>query len=96
LFSIEAKGISAKGYENPEGFIVLHGSTAVCDEVSSIHRYLSDLRKELQSQGVLISRGDHLSSSRITSSTRLLLPQGSSRADPPMDVSTGKIIGVGL
>jgi len=60
LFSIEAKGISAKGYENPEGFIVLHGSTAVCDEVASIHRYLSDLRKELQSQGVLISRGDHL------------------------------------
>jgi hypothetical protein len=27
LFSIEAKGISAKGYENPEGFIVLQGST---------------------------------------------------------------------
>jgi len=45
FFSIEAKGISAKGYENPEGFIVLQGSTAVCSEVASIHRYLSELRK---------------------------------------------------
>jgi len=59
-FKIEAKGITARGYETPEGFIVLQGSTAVLAEVASIHRYLSDLRKELQSQGVLISRGDHL------------------------------------
>jgi len=57
---IVAKGISAKGYETPDGFIVLQGSTAVCSEVPSIHHYLSDLRKELQSQGVMISRGDHL------------------------------------
>ena len=60
VFMIEAKGISAKGYETPDGFIVLQGSTAVCSEVPSIHHYLSDLRKELQSQGVIISRGDHL------------------------------------
>ncbi len=59
-FKIEAKGITARGYETPEGFIVLQGSTAVLAEVASIQRYLSDLRKELQSQGVLISRGDHL------------------------------------
>jgi hypothetical protein len=59
-FEIEAKGISAKGYETPEGFIVLQGSKAVCSEVPSIHRYLSDLRKELQSQGVLIAKEDHL------------------------------------
>jgi hypothetical protein len=39
-FKIEAKGITARGYETPEGFIVL--------------------RKELQSQGVLVYRGDHL------------------------------------
>ena len=59
-FKIESKGITAKGHETPEGFIVLQGSMAVCDEVPSIHRYIADLRKELQSQGVLISRGDHL------------------------------------
>jgi hypothetical protein len=59
-FKIEAKGITARGHETPEGFIVLQGSTAVSDEVPSIHRYISDLRKELQSQGVLVSREDHL------------------------------------
>lgn len=59
-FRIEAKGIVAKGYEAPEGFVVLQGSKAVCGEVASIHRYLSNLRKELQSQGVLIFRDDHL------------------------------------
>jgi hypothetical protein len=59
-FRIEAKGIIAKGYETPDGFTVLQGSTAVCDEVPSIHRYMSDLRRDLQSQGVMVSRGDHL------------------------------------
>lgn len=59
-FKIESKGITAKGHETPEGFIVLQGSTAVCNEVPSIHRYISDLRKELQLQEVLVSRGDHL------------------------------------
>lgn len=59
-FKIVAKGITAKGHETPEGFIVLQGSTAVCVEVASIHRYLSDLRKELQSKEVLVSRGDRL------------------------------------
>jgi hypothetical protein len=59
-FKIEGKGITARGYETPEGFIVLQGSTVVFDEVPSIHRYISDLRKELQSQGVLVSREDHL------------------------------------
>lgn len=60
VFMIAAKGILAKGYETPDGFIVLQGSTVVLDEVPSIHRYLSDLRKELQSQGVMVSQGDHL------------------------------------
>lgn len=60
LFTIEAKGISARGYESPEGFLVLQGSKAVSSEVASIHRYLSDLRRDLQSQGVLIPSGDNL------------------------------------
>jgi len=59
-FKIEAKGIIARGYETPDGFIVTKGSMVVCSEVPSIHRYLSDLRKDLQSQGVIVPRGDHL------------------------------------
>jgi hypothetical protein len=59
-FKIEAKGIVARGHETPEGFIVLQGSTAVSGEVTSIHRYLSDLRKELQLKDVLVSREDYL------------------------------------
>jgi len=60
IFKIVAKGISARGFETPDGFIVLQGSEAVNSEVLSIHRYMSDLRKELQSQGVMTSQGDHL------------------------------------
>lgn len=59
-FKIEAKGIFARGYETPDGFVVLKGSTAVCSEVPSIHRFLSDLRKDLQSQSVMVSKGAHL------------------------------------
>ncbi|NPV63613.1 MAG: GIY-YIG nuclease family protein [Methanotrichaceae archaeon] len=57
---IEAKGIIARGYETAEGFVVIKGSTAVCSEVPSIHHYLSDLRRDLQSQGVMVPQGDHL------------------------------------
>ena len=59
-FEIAAKGIIASGYETSDGFVVLKGSTAVSSEVPSIHRYLSDLRRDLQAQGVMIYRGDHL------------------------------------
>ena len=57
---IEAKGINARGHETPEGFIALQGLAVVLGEVASIHRYLSELIKELQSQGALVYRGDHL------------------------------------
>ncbi len=60
VFKIDAKGIHARGYETPEGFVVLQGSTAVCSEVPSIHRYLSDLRKDLKSQGVVRLQEDNL------------------------------------
>jgi len=62
-FKIEAKGISARGHEMPDGFVVLKGSTAVLKEVSSIHHFhhhLSEIRKDLQAKGVLISQGDSL------------------------------------
>jgi len=83
-FKIVAKGIIARGHETPEGFIVHQGSTAVCNEVASIHRYLSDLRRELVSQEVLVSRGIISNSHRIIFSIPLQLRQVLFRADQLM------------
>ena len=55
---IESKGITARGYEIAEGFIVLKGSMAAASEVFSIPHYLFNLRKELIKQAVLIRKGD--------------------------------------
>lgn len=60
LLFLSGKGITAKGYESAEGFVVLKGSTGVSDEVPSIHRYLSTRRRELVQKGVLIPTGDLL------------------------------------
>ena len=49
---LSAKGIQARGYEGPGGFVVRSGSQAVKNEVASIHTYLSDLRKALLNQGI--------------------------------------------
>lgn len=57
---LKAKGIEARGVESAEGFIVRADSQAVKDEVPSIHRYLSNLRRSLLAQGVLEDVGQHL------------------------------------
>ena len=49
---LSAKGIQARGYEGPGGFVVRSGSQAVKNEVASIHTYLSDLRKALLNQNI--------------------------------------------
>ena len=49
---LSAKGIQARGYEGPGGFVVRSGSQAVKNEVASIHTYLSDLRKALLNQDI--------------------------------------------
>lgn len=54
---LKGKGITARGRETTEGFIVRGGSQAVKEEVPSIHGYLSDLRRALVSQGVLEDAG---------------------------------------
>jgi hypothetical protein len=54
LLRVEAKGIVAQGYESTQGFVVMQDSQAVRDEVPSIHRYMSVLRKELIEKGVLV------------------------------------------
>ncbi|HYN20238.1 MAG TPA: GIY-YIG nuclease family protein [Thermoanaerobaculia bacterium] len=56
---LRAKGIEARGFESPKGFIVRAGSKAVKEgkEAPSIHAYLKETRAELVRQGVLIDRG---------------------------------------
>ena len=58
LLRLTAKGINAKGYTQPGGFIVCEGSTAVMAEVESIHQYMSTIRKDMLDQGVMEPRGD--------------------------------------
>ncbi len=57
LLKIEAKGISARGYEDAKGFVVLKGSQLVKNEAESIHRYTSTLRRDLLAQGIIVDNG---------------------------------------
>lgn len=57
---LRAKGIVAQGYESPQGFVVMEGSEAVINEVASIQPYLSVLRKDLLSNGILTNTGSKL------------------------------------
>jgi hypothetical protein len=52
-FYLKSKGIEARGYESPAGFVVEAGSKAVSSEVPSIHEFLKRLRADLLEQGVL-------------------------------------------
>ena len=47
ILFLKGKGIEAKGYESPEGFVVLANSQAVMDAVPSIHRFMLDMRESL-------------------------------------------------
>lgn len=47
ILFLKGKGIEAKGYESPEGFVVLTNSQAVMDAVPSIHRFMLDMREGL-------------------------------------------------
>lgn len=55
---LKSRDITARGYDEAEGFIVLSGSLAAKIEVPSIPTHLSDLRRLLVSQGVLMEDGD--------------------------------------
>lgn len=59
-FRIDAKGIKATGLEDAKGFLVEAGSQLVADEVDSIHQYMSNLRKDLLEQGVVVPKDGHL------------------------------------
>lgn len=55
---LDAKGVQAAGYEDPKGFVVVAGSEMVKNETATIHRYLSNLRKDLLDEGVVADVGD--------------------------------------
>ncbi|MCH7944961.1 MAG: GIY-YIG nuclease family protein [Armatimonadetes bacterium] len=57
---LRSKEIEARGLDSAEGFIVREGSTAVIDELPSIHAFLSDLRSALREKGVLVEAGSVL------------------------------------
>ena len=59
LLQLEAKGVKASGYEDAKGFVVVTGSQVVKDETSTIHNYMSNLRKDLLEQGVLADNESH-------------------------------------
>lgn len=52
-YILSGTGIKAHGDLTDEGFIVLKGSQAKADTVPSCHKYLLDIREQLQEQGVL-------------------------------------------
>lgn len=54
---VQAKGITAKGYDSPQGFVVLKDSQAVSEEVPSLHHSVSNFRKHLLASGVLTTQG---------------------------------------
>ncbi len=85
---LSAKGITAHGYEDAGGFVVLSGSQVVKKEVASIHPYLSNLRKTLLLQGVLEDEGtayrliqDYVFGSPSTAAGALLGSNSNGRAD---------------
>jgi hypothetical protein len=57
VLCLKGKGIEAKGYESPEGFVVLANSGAVKEEVPSIHRFMLDMRATFVKSGVLRDDG---------------------------------------
>jgi hypothetical protein len=57
---LHARGITAAGYEDAEGFVVLAGSQVAKDPVPSAHRYLVTLRQSLVERGIIVPDGEGL------------------------------------
>lgn len=55
---LKGRGIAARGFDEPEGFVVAADSQAVKSEVPSIHRYLTELRETLVANGVFADAGE--------------------------------------
>ncbi len=51
--TIDAKGLTAKGFESAQGFVVSSGSIASIEETPSVPSYINKLRADLVQQGVM-------------------------------------------
>jgi len=60
VLHLKAKGLSARGYETADGFVVLAGSESPKEHVESTHEYVVAMRKHLRDQGLLTDAGDRL------------------------------------
>ncbi len=60
MLYIKAKGITATGYEDAKGFVVVSGSEMVAEKTNTIPSFMSSLRNDLIEQGVVESRGNKL------------------------------------
>lgn len=76
LLYIDAKGITATGYEDAKGFVACEGSQLVKTETATIPPHVSALRKDLVEGGVISNAGeyyrltqDHVFSSPSTASS---------------------------
>ena len=85
---LNARDITARGYEDVTGFVVRSGSQAARTEVPSIHAYLSNLRELLISQGILEDGGpvyrlaqDYVFNSPSSASGALLGRSSNGRAE---------------
>jgi hypothetical protein len=56
----KAKGLSARGYETSDGFVVLAGSESPKEHVESTNDYVVAIRKHLLEQGLFADAGDRL------------------------------------
>jgi len=59
----QGRGVTARGHDTPQGFIVQAGSFAAKDEVQSLKDYFPnviELRADLLKRGVLVSEGENL------------------------------------
>jgi hypothetical protein len=59
-YELRGRGIRARGFETPGGFVVKAGSTAATTETDSCHGFLKSMRAELLANKVLSERDGHL------------------------------------
>ena len=62
LLHCSGRGVTASGYDTPQGFVVRAGSFSSTSEVPSLKEHfqnVTDLRAELLANGVLTPQGDH-------------------------------------
>ena len=74
MLHLKAKGLSARGYEGSDGFVVLAGSESPKEHVASLDQFVIALRKHLSDEGLLVTRVTAYAWSRTTHSVHLPPP----------------------